>query len=248
MDTSLFVLEHIGRLSAAPSVQELHGLLRKVSWCMGFNYFHFSQQHPPASAAGAAGASPQALNVSGLPEEWRARYRSRNYLAVDPAVAHCLHSTEPLIWPTESGSKQVRQMWKEASDFDIRSAISIAVHDHAGIVSMLTLTRAQAMDIPETQMAINVARAVVSTAHFLALKLRPLERGAQLRRRLSERELQVLALCAEGLNTRDIATRLAIASRTVAYHLQSIFKKLSCRNRVKAVSVAVELGLLRTTG
>ncbi|MBN1401419.1 MAG: tetratricopeptide repeat protein [Anaerolineae bacterium] len=61
---------------------------------------------------------------------------------------------------------------------------------------------------------------------------------------LSERELQVLQLIAEGFTNQEIAQRLIVAVGTVKAHSSNIYGKLGVGNRVQAVARAQELGLL----
>jgi len=61
---------------------------------------------------------------------------------------------------------------------------------------------------------------------------------------LSDRELEVLGLIAEGLTNSEIARRLYISMSTVKGHTTNIFGKLSVRNRTQAVARARRLGLL----
>jgi LuxR family maltose regulon positive regulatory protein len=61
---------------------------------------------------------------------------------------------------------------------------------------------------------------------------------------LSERELQVLQLLADGTSNQEIAQELIIAYDTVKRHVSHIFGKLGVNNRVQAVRQARELGLL----
>jgi DNA-binding NarL/FixJ family response regulator len=51
---------------------------------------------------------------------------------------------------------------------------------------------------------------------------------------MSEREMEILALVAEGCTNQDIAVRLAIAHGTVRTHLYHIFRKLCVRRRTEA--------------
>jgi len=62
---------------------------------------------------------------------------------------------------------------------------------------------------------------------------------------LTSRELEVLALLAQGYGNKDIGTRLAIGETTVKSHLRSIFCKLKVLSRTEAVSVAGRKGLIR---
>ncbi len=61
---------------------------------------------------------------------------------------------------------------------------------------------------------------------------------------LSERELEVLRLVAQGLSNREISERLFLALNTVKGHNQKIFNKLQVQSRTEAVAFARELGLL----
>lgn len=65
-----------------------------------------------------------------------------------------------------------------------------------------------------------------------------------LREPLSERELEVLRLIAEGLSNREIAERLYRALDTIKGHSRKIYGKLEVRNRTEAVARARVLGLL----
>jgi LuxR family maltose regulon positive regulatory protein len=61
---------------------------------------------------------------------------------------------------------------------------------------------------------------------------------------LSDRELEILALIAQGYTNQQIADRLFLALDTVKWHNKSMFGKLQVRNRARAVLRAQELGLL----
>lgn len=62
--------------------------------------------------------------------------------------------------------------------------------------------------------------------------------------RMTDRELQVLQLLAEGLLATSIASRLSLSPRTVHKHLGNIYRKLGVHDRLVAVGVAQARGLL----
>ena len=89
----------------------------------------------------------------------------------------------------------------------------------------------------------SVARKVV--AEFARLAEREHRRREQpLVEPLSARELEVLALVAEGLSNREIGERLFITPGTVKNHVSNVLAKLGVRGRTQAVLQAQELGLL----
>lgn len=61
---------------------------------------------------------------------------------------------------------------------------------------------------------------------------------------LTAREHEILSLVAEGLSNPEIATRLFIGESTVKTHLIHAFEKLEVKDRTRAVTRAIELGLL----
>lgn len=60
---------------------------------------------------------------------------------------------------------------------------------------------------------------------------------------LSERERQVIALMARGLNNRDIGTALNITESTVKAHINRILSKLGASDRTQGVIVALKRGI-----
>ena len=62
--------------------------------------------------------------------------------------------------------------------------------------------------------------------------------------RLTERELEVLRLVAQGLNNREIAKQLFISENTVKNHVRNILEKLQLHSRMEAVMYAMKEKLL----
>ena len=61
---------------------------------------------------------------------------------------------------------------------------------------------------------------------------------------LSEREIEVLRLMAEGYKYKEIAERLVVSINTVRHHTRNVYGKLDVNNRTQAISRAKELNLL----
>jgi DNA-binding NarL/FixJ family response regulator len=61
---------------------------------------------------------------------------------------------------------------------------------------------------------------------------------------LTERELEVLRLMAQGQMNKEIAAALVISERTVKFHVSAILSKLGAGNRTEAVTLAAQQGLI----
>jgi len=61
---------------------------------------------------------------------------------------------------------------------------------------------------------------------------------------LTDRELHILNLVADGLSNPEIARRLKISRNTVKFHVSSIISKLGATSRTEAVTIGVKHGLI----
>jgi DNA-binding NarL/FixJ family response regulator len=114
----------------------------------------------------------------------------------------------------------------------------------------------QLKDIPPRQL-IDAVRAVAKGDALLAPTVtrrliehmvrgtspRPPARPAGLDE-LTDRELEVFRLVAKGLSNGEVADRLFVEPATVKSHVSRIFAKLGLRDRVQAVVLAYESGLV----
>jgi DNA-binding NarL/FixJ family response regulator len=69
-------------------------------------------------------------------------------------------------------------------------------------------------------------------------------RGEPGRVELTERELEVLALLAEGLPNSEIAARLVVSVHTVRNHVANLSAKLGAHSKLEVLSIAIRQGLL----
>ena len=98
---------------------------------------------------------------------------------------------------------------------------------------------------PDDLLAAIAAAAAGQSALAPAVASRLLSRVRQSSRALSARELEVLALVAEGRSNTDVARHLHLSETTVKSHLAHIYPKLGVSSRTAAVAAARQSGLIR---
>jgi DNA-binding NarL/FixJ family response regulator len=113
-------------------------------------------------------------------------------------------------------------------------------------------------DVPERQLVAGIQAVAAGGSLFapavtrrlieeFAHRAKPAAAPAGLEQ-LTPRELEVLRLVARGLSNAEIAAELVVSEHTTKTHVASLLSKLSLRNRVQAVVVAYEAGLVRPGG
>jgi DNA-binding NarL/FixJ family response regulator len=104
------------------------------------------------------------------------------------------------------------------------------------------------LDLPST-----IRQVVEGTVHLrgVATSAAPVEEGGASAGPkivsvdvLTERELSILRLVAEGLSNLDIANRLFVTEQTVKFHLSNIYRKLGVANRTEATRYAYRARLI----
>jgi DNA-binding CsgD family transcriptional regulator len=113
---------------------------------------------------------------------------------------------------------------------EIYGALIASVFAGLGIWLGLTLTR--------TREVVLVKEVPVASAPFAVNDAKVQELG------ITPRELEILALIADGLSTREMAGKLFVSENTVKTHASRLFDKLNVNRRTKAVQVGKALGLI----
>jgi LuxR family maltose regulon positive regulatory protein len=151
-------------------------------------------------------------------------------------------------YQTAGQGKAALRLMAEALQFAGREGFIRTFIDEGPTV--MKLVREVRSGLPESRAASASDIAPQFFDHLLAGDGEPQEPdtlapGHALSEALTDREIQVLQLLAEGHPNRVLAERLFVSETTVKAHLRNINTKLAARNRTDAVAIARRVGLIR---
>ncbi|NDJ60886.1 MAG: response regulator transcription factor [Chloroflexi bacterium] len=157
-----------------------------------------------------------------------------------------------MVMPRQSGLEAIVQIKKENPEARILVLTSFAEDDKvfpavkAGALGYLLKDSSPEQLIQAIR---DVHRGESSLHPAIALKLiRELSRPSDLpptEEPLTEREVEVLKLVAQGLTNHEIADKLVLSERTVGNHIGNILSKLHLANRTQAALYALREGIAR---
>lgn len=150
-----------------------------------------------------------------------------------------------VVMPIMDGVEATRIIHKQFPQ--IRVLVLSSFLDHESVHEMLRsgasgyITKdALARDLTTTIRATHEGKAVFSQA----VAARLLEPVPAQQFDLTDRELEVLGLVAEGLNNRQIAHELTISPSTVKFHISNIVQKMGVETRTEAIVLAAKNNLV----
>jgi DNA-binding CsgD family transcriptional regulator len=171
-------------------------------------------------------------------EEFAAATRSISFRSGQGAVGMVWETAQPLFVQdvSESMTSGRRDLAREVG---LRSALAFPALGEDGPLALLTF---YAFDrrAPSDRLLLTLKSIGGELGRFLAG--RRAELGSN---RLSDRELEVLRLAAEGNSGPEIAERLFVSPATVKTHFEHIYEKLGVGDRAAAVAHALRIGLIR---
>lgn len=155
-----------------------------------------------------------------------------------------------MVMPRQTGAAAIREIKKENPQARILVLTSFAEDDKI-FPAIKSGALGYLLKDAETDQLLQAIRDVndgkFSLDPNVALRvIRELNHGSDLPPTtdpLTERELEVLQLVAQGLTNGEIAERLVLGERTVGNHISSILSKLHLANRTQAALYALREGI-----
>jgi len=227
------------------SLTEADRVCRTLCNSLGFDYYLFYMSLPVACER------PARIVLNQLPEAWQEHYDKVGYGSRDPVLEQACRSSLPFFWDEiERQSRDSQEFFTAARGFGIGCGVTFPFSAPLNTFAVLSFANREAFAPEEPRRHDLVGRAMWLVANFhevvrrLALRSSGIETSA--RTRLTRRERECLALSGTGYTTSQIATRLKIAPRTVAFHIDRSVTKLGVHSRRAALTRAMALGEVDT--
>ena len=178
------------------------------------------------------------MSHNNYPSDWIAKYEEGQFSEVDPVLAHCMHSSLPILWGDKVFEKSPK-LWQAQKKQGLEHGWSHSLHDDKGLHSMLSVA-GSSHPITPYELYENLGYALFISHHLHGLVAQNLPEPVphSCKPRLSVRELEVLRLSADGKTAYEIAKILSLAERTINFHVHSAIQKLGVNNKIAAVIAA----------
>ncbi len=180
--------------------------------------------------------------TSNFSRSWRERYLRHGYHAIDPTIAHAKTSALPLTW---SSALFEPAFARDAQAIGLNHGWTQPLRSAHGRFGVLTLARSDAV------VSADELRAKLPMMQWLAQVVHARLFGELLARHrnelgihLTEREIEILRMAAEGGTAGDISELTGVAERTINFHIANAINKLGATNKTHAVTLAMRLGLI----
>ena len=221
------------------SVDMLFGLYKKAMADIGFDRLIFSLMTDHVHIQRQAGHGIM-LNY---PEDWMKYYVQKNFAALDPVRAGMYSADSIFVWDDlnnlTDGQKDFMDQGVEARLYD---GVGIPLRGPQGAIA--------GVGAASSSGGLELNNAVLSYANLLSYQFYTVFLGLEKKTDsppvfLSAREREILQWFAKGKTRWEIGEILEISEHTVAYHLKSIFQKLSANNITMAVLKALHMGAIQ---
>lgn len=181
------------------------------------------------------------VNIS-YPVEWLTLYTAKGYHQIDPIVKMNSVGLKLQYW--EDTYKIIsfpRHFLSQARDFELEKGYTHGVRSSIKREESLFSFAGNSVEHhPRTEIILNHLVSHLHETLTRILDSRPKKQNMVI----SLREKEVLDWVKQGKTSWDISNILHIAERTVNFHIKNILEKLDVVNRIQAVAVAIQYGLI----
>ncbi len=242
------------KIFESKSIFELTQSIQEISQKLGFESFHYGA-HAAIKPSGDRARfvfdgteQKQGGVISSYPDSWFKRYQEKNYIEIDPLVAHCSKSIVPVSWGCQKNhqNQKIRNMFDEATEHGLANGATFSVIGKSGELSIFSLTTSKSglLEQKNTLSQLGNGYIFLACIHEAVCKLGLARETEKESISLTSREKECLTWVSIGKTSWEISVILGISESTIIFHISNAGKKLQTSTRSQAVAKAISLGLI----
>ncbi len=182
-----------------------------------------------------------------FPEGYLDVYRRERWDKIDPVLDHIQAARRPFRWSDLLAkldlSRRQQSFFHACRELGVHSGMTFPLHNPGSRVDLISLSLRHEHEVPLHRIPFLYALAVQAWLKYNELTERPGPNPPDVPY-LTAQELKCLDLCKQGKTNWEIGDVLKISEKTVEWHFSNIMRKLGAANRITAVVMAIQQGLL----
>ena len=182
-----------------------------------------------------------------FPRGYLDAYRTHEWHKIDPVLHHIQRTRRPFRWMDAVSriplTRRQKLFLNECRELGVHSGVTFPLHGPGSRVDLVSLSLRHESQVPEHRLAYLYALSVQTSLRRSQL-IDPPEINDPRVVHLTDRELEVLRWAKDGKTNREIAEIKKVSDKTVEFHISNVMKKLGADNRITAVVMAIQQGLI----
>lgn len=227
------------RIRECSSENDIYRLCSQMAQAFGFEYFLIIDI-PTSSDKELAKLSL----ISSWPKTLMIEYDENRLLENSPIIAHLRASSGPVIWNTAAITgerpEDERRMARELFErHNIHHGVYFSTHRPDGSVGSVSFCGPHPLEDEARFLTLNYLASLIydRLAHIR-------EETQSPREALTELELEILNMTADGIPSREICEKLAFSEQVLNLRFAQISHKMGARNRMHAIKLAMKFKLI----
>ena len=196
-------------------------------------------------ASKASGTRPLEIVQEDCPPDYIKTYVANKWELLDPVLSHSRVAKLPFLWrdlvdPRGLTSRQ-KVFFAECREFGVHDGLTMPFHAPDATTYLMSVSRRNGPAPDVTRIPFIYALAAQTWIRHCALAVGDRPSDPAL---LTPREKECLVWAKEGKTNWEISRILGVAERTIEFHIGNVIRKLSASNRITAIVMAIQDGLL----
>ena len=193
----------------------------------------------------AGGRNPLEILHAELPSGYAELYQFKKWDRVDPVLRHSRVARQPFAWSSVVGqageSPEETRFFAECLSIGVHRGVTMPFHQPDGRTHVMSVSLRGGAQPDPRRIPYLYALAAQTWIRHCALA----SCGASTPIHLTARERECLLWAKDGKTNWEISQIIVVAERTVEFHMANVMQQLNATNRVTAIVIALQEGLIK---